>query len=80
MVQKEIKGSAVIFRRGSEAVALFPKKSKYNAIYQKWWGDVKVSHIIAELNNVNEWIEKEQLTKEEFEKLIELIRENAIFW
>ena len=82
MIERVDRGGIVVFKKGKEEIiGLYRDESNMgNAVYQKWWGDVKVLHIVADLDDISEWINRESLTDDEFEELKRLIEDNAVFW
>jgi len=85
MITREDRGNLVVFKRTDgaveEVVGLYKvRKGLGNAIYQRWRGNAKTINYIAKLEDVGRWLEKEQITEDEFNELIEQIRDNTIFW
>lgn len=80
-IQRIDKGDVVIFKRGNdEMVGLYRKGKMFgNAVYQRRYGSM-VRNIVADLDNIDEWINRESLSEEEFLKLRALIKDNAVAW
>ena len=68
-----------MFVKGNEYIGLMlgNKSKMYNAVYQKWRGNVKVSNVFAEVNNIECWARKDGITDEEFERIV---FDNAVLW
>jgi len=82
MVEKRKKGNMVVFVKGDEYIGLIleNKGKMYNAVYQKWRGNVKVSNVFAEVDNIEDWTGKDGMTDEEFEELKRIVFDNAVLW
>jgi len=80
---RENREEVVVFKKGGndvvEVIGLYKRKGLANAVYQKWKGDRKAIQRTAVID-IEKWIEKEELTEEEFEELKRKIFDNAVLW